>query len=320
MSTTSAARRPVLEAASSSDESDDDDDQSDVEQAPLIKSIDDLPSDDSVSLDDDDDNSDDDDGPPVSAFNDDRNYNNGISLSEKMERHKEAGVFTLQQKRDRRSAALVKAKEQLKQNVDKEKRKKSKNAPTEVSSKRKDHFLRGAPQLNSAGIGVEIGAHRYKSRDPRMSSMSGHLQEDHFDHHYGFLQDMRTDEITAVQRRLKARKVDGKKGQKLRQKLGLTALNAPSVEDDQEHLLSLKQQQAQYARNQVDRAAKQAVKRKIRDEVETGQRGVYFVKRAEQKKMELEARFDELDKLGTLDKVMARKLKKNKSKDSSFMR
>ena len=196
-------------------------------------------------------------------INDDSNAK-GLSLSEKLERKNQDGiVYTLKQRRDRRIAAIAKAKACLKQNkkgnaastrsaeqqhqhnspavgIDRN-AKKSKHAPTEVSSKRKDYFNRGAPQeLNSAGIGIEIGAHRYKPRDPPMSSMSGRLQEDHFEHHYGFLQDLRQQEIDAAQRRIKARGVQGKKGQRLRQKLGLTTENAPSLEDDQQKLLTLK--------------------------------------------------------------------------------
>jgi ribosomal RNA-processing protein 36 len=92
------------------------------------------------------------------------------------------------------------------------------------------------------------------------------------------------------------------------------------LEDDQQQLLTLKQQMAQFEKNQVDRAAKQSVKRKIREEVESGQRCAYFIKRAEKKKMELEARFEELSKRGDLMKIMAKKRKKNKSKDASLMK
>ena len=55
MSNSKAALQPLEEASSSSDDNDDFDDESEVEEAPLIKSLDDLPSDDSVSLDSDDD-------------------------------------------------------------------------------------------------------------------------------------------------------------------------------------------------------------------------------------------------------------------------
>mmetsp|Transcript_22738 Transcript_22738/g.37642 ORF Transcript_22738/g.37642 Transcript_22738/m.37642 type:complete len:317 (-) Transcript_22738:24-974(-) len=310
-----------LEAASSGDESSD----SEEESAPLIRSLDDLPSDDSVSLEDDGDeeDSDDEDNDRKVASKD--ADDDDVPLSERLERDQERGMSrrVQNQRRDRKAAALVKAKKQLKQaQIQQQKgenKKRSKHAPTQASSKRSEFFKRGAPQLNSAGIGVEIGAHRYKARDPRMSSMSGRLNEDHFEHHYGFLEDLRKEEITALQRRSQARKVSGKKGQKLRQKLGLTAANATTVEQDQEQLLMLKQQQAQYQRNQVDRTAKRSVKRKLREEVETGQRGAYFVKRKDLKRMELEAKYDELSKRGGVDRMLEKRRKKNKSKDSSLM-
>jgi hypothetical protein len=76
------------------------------------------------------------------------------------------------------------------------KRKRSKHAPTEMSSKRRDYFSRGKPDLNSSGIGVSIGANRYKPRDPRMVSLSGHLDADMFEKRYDFL-----DEVSAMYKR-----------------------------------------------------------------------------------------------------------------------
>ena len=69
------------------------------------------------------------------------------------------------------------------------KRKKSKHAPTEMSSKRRDFYSRKT-DLNSSGIGVSIGANKYKPRDPRMVSLSGHLDDDLFEKRYGFLDEV----------------------------------------------------------------------------------------------------------------------------------
>lgn len=70
------------------------------------------------------------------------------------------------------------------------KRKKSKHAPTEMSSKRRDFYSRKT-DLNSSGIGISIGANKYKPRDPRMVSLSGHLDADLFEKRYGFLDEVR---------------------------------------------------------------------------------------------------------------------------------
>ena len=69
------------------------------------------------------------------------------------------------------------------------KRKKSKHAPTVMSSKRRDFYSRKA-DLNSSGIGISIGANKYKPRDPRMISLSGHLDNDLFEKRYGFLDEV----------------------------------------------------------------------------------------------------------------------------------
>ena len=69
------------------------------------------------------------------------------------------------------------------------KSKKSKHAPTEMSSKRRDFYSRKT-DLNSSGIGVSIGANKYKPRDPRMVSLSGHLDADLFEKRYGFLDEV----------------------------------------------------------------------------------------------------------------------------------
>jgi ribosomal RNA-processing protein 36 len=327
------------------DEEDEDEDESQLnndarrEKTNAIETFDDLPSDDSVSLSDssdgEDDGEDDDEEDEEDQNDDDFMKGNeevkGISLEEKLKRKDKEAVFHLKQRRDRRTAALEKAKEQLRQHKmlsdstksDKtsksEVSKRSKHAPTEMSSKRKDFFKRGAPILNSAGIGVELGAHRYKPRDPRMCTMSGHLQEDHFEHHYAFLDDLRKKEIEVLQRRIDARKLAGRKGQKLRKKLGLTGDDATAIDEDQDKLRTLKQQITEIEKYRLDRSVKRGVKRKIKEEIETGKRGISFVKRSELKRLELEAKYEALSKQGNLEKILARKRKKNKTKDAVRM-
>ena len=109
-------------------------------------------------------------------------------------------------------------------------RKKSKHRPTEASSKRSDYYARGAPNLNSSGLGVAVGANRYKPRDPRMQSLSGHFDATLFDHKYEFLEKVQEDEIKQLKKRLVARKKSGRSGLKARRKLGLTQPGAGSLE------------------------------------------------------------------------------------------
>ncbi|KAL9189134.1 hypothetical protein ACHAXT_011624 [Thalassiosira profunda] len=201
------------------------------------------------------------------------------------------------------------------------KRKKSKHAPTEMSSKRKDYFARGRPDLNSSGIGVSIGANKYKARDPRMVSLSGHLDADVFEKRYGFLDEVQDKEIEQLKRRVNAWKTSGKKGQKARQKLGLTQ-GGGSLDDDQEELTRLLQERAERKKAHVLRAAKQSVKQKIRKDVASGKRGAYYPKRSELKRMEAEAKFEEIRKRGgddAVEKAIAKRRKKNLSKAAKQM-
>lgn len=203
------------------------------------------------------------------------------------------------------------------------KKKKNKNKPTEVSSKRADFFGRGARRLNESGLGVDIGAHRYKPMDPRASNLSGHFDEDRFENNYEFLEEMRNKEIGQVRKRIAAHKATGNKGNRMRRKQQITQADgshSSTLEDDVARLKGLTETRANLERRKVDRAAKQSVKRKIREDVESGKSGAYFLKRKEKKRLELGARFEEIRKRGgekAVEKVLAKKRQKNKSRDAS---
>ena len=199
--------------------------------------------------------------------------------------------------------------------------KKSKHAPTEVSSKRSDFYGRRR-NLNESGIGVDIGAHRYKPRDPRVSSLSGHLDEDHFERNYAFLNEIRDKEVEQLKKRIEARKTTGKKGNKKRRKLGL--IGEGSIEEDMEKLKQLQQQKADSERKQIERDAKRSVKKRLQEQVQAGQRSAsHFLKRREMKALYAEAKFDEIRKRGgdqAVEKALAKRRKKNKSRDARGFR
>jgi ribosomal RNA-processing protein 36 len=201
-------------------------------------------------------------------------------------------------------------------------KKKSKHAPTEMSSKRQDYFARGRPDLNSSGIGVSIGANRYRSRDPRTESLSGHLDVDAFDKRYEFLITMQETEIDILKQRVNAWKTSGKKGQKIRRKLGMNNSMGSSLEHDQEELTRLLQERAERTRANIVRTAKRSVKDKLKANVATGKHGAYYPKRSELRKMETEAKFEELRKRGgesAVDAVIAKRRKKNLAKEAKSM-
>lgn len=166
---------------------------------------------------------------------------------------------------------------------------------------------------------MEIGAKRYRPMDPRTSSLSGHLNEEQFETNYEFLQEMRDKEIALLKKQIAARKQTGKKGKRQRHKLNVSADG--SLEEDEERLKKLKQEKADFERRRVERAAKKAVKKKIQNDVAEGKSGVYFLKRKEKKKLEFEAKMEELRKRGghkAVEKALARRRQKAKSRDAGI--
>jgi len=341
-------------------DNDDDDDSSDDNDAHHVSNFDDLPTDDSEMESDSDDDSDGDDNNDSSNLHHDdedlplaervakraqlgRRYHD----SNTEDRDEDGGKKRLLERKNRAitlaSERLRKARkgsrnhsdsssvpsssdddssveESTSNNGGQKKKKKSKHAPTEMSSKRRDFFARGRPDLNSSGIGVSVGANKYKPRDPRMVSLSGHLDDDVFEKRYGFLDEVQEAEIDKLKKRINAWKTTGKKGQKARKKLGLTQ-GSNAFESDQEELTRLLQERAERKKASLVRAAKRSVKQKIRADVASG-KGVYYPKRSELRKMELEAKFEEIRKRGgdeAVDKAIAKRRKKNVAKSHKLM-
>jgi ribosomal RNA-processing protein 36 len=344
------------------DDDDDGDDSSDDNEEHHVSNFDDLPTDDSEMESDSDDDSDEDDNNESANVHDDddeedlplaervakraqlgRRYND----SNREDRDDDGGKKRLLERKNR---AITLASERLRKarkgsnasdsssvpssssdddsSVEEatsnkggqKKKKKSKHAPTEMSSKRRDFFARGRPDLNSSGIGVSVGANKYKPRDPRMVSLSGHLDDDVFEKRYGFLDEVQEAEIDKLKKRISAWKTTGKKGQKARKKLGLTQGNN-TFENDQEELTRLLQERAERKKASLVRAAKRSVTQKIRADVASG-KGVYYPKRSELRKMELEAKFEEIRKRGgdeAVDKAIAKRRKKNVAKSHKLM-
>mmetsp|Transcript_1338 Transcript_1338/g.1586 ORF Transcript_1338/g.1586 Transcript_1338/m.1586 type:complete len:358 (+) Transcript_1338:79-1152(+) len=318
----------------------DSDSSAEEEETELKHEFDDLPSEDSC-LDEDSDDSDDDESEEEEEEN--------LSLAERVHARKYNGV---ERKGETRAGKKSKARALAQQRLSEMKRKrnqkfsgksesddedgndsdassieeaptkkKSKYLPTVASSSRKAYFQRGAPELNSSGIGVEIGANKYKARDPRMQSLSGYYDENVFQKRYAFLEDMQDEEIDTLKKKCKAWKMTGRKGQKMRKKLGLTGGDS-TAEEDQEELKRLIQERASRKASKIAREAKSAVKKRLREDVAAGKRGAYYLKKRDMKKLELEARFDQLRKSGgdgAVNKVLAKRRKKKMGKDSGLM-
>ena len=203
-------------------------------------------------------------------------------------------------------------------------KKPSKHRPTEASSKRKDFFAQ-RPQVTAAvGTGIDLGAHLYKARDPRQSSLSGHFDANDFDNRYSFIHTMREQEIKELQTRIRAHQTSGQAGNRLRKRMKMRT-SPEALKEDKEKLRNLMAEHKQTERNQLERAAQQRVKREIRDKVANGQSGAYFLKRRERKELVAKAKLEEWDKRKKsgsggphqhMDKALEKKRKRNKSRDA----
>jgi ribosomal RNA-processing protein 36 len=212
------------------------------------------------------------------------------------------------------------------------KKKKSKHAPVEVSSKQIDFYERGGrtANLGASGLNAEVLGlqDRYKSRDPRMSEMVTSKSSIYkAEQDYAFLDEKVEDEITLYKKRLKARKLKGSGGQRARKQLGIGGsgeeVDQQQAESDKEHLQQLTQQRAERVRTQSQRAAKFAIKQTVSTQVaEHGAKAVFYPKKRDQKDQLLAATYDELRKRGgnrAVDKALAKKRQKNAQKDHRNM-
>ena len=196
-----------------------------------------------------------------------------------------------------------------------QKKKVSKNRPTESSSKRAD-FYNNRASLNESGIGVELGAHKYKPNDPRGSNLVGHFNEEQFSHNFSFLRELQQQEIGQIKKRIAARQATGRNGQKKRKALGIAGEG--SLVDDKARLKELKQKFADEERHMIDVAAQRAVKKQLRDKSAAIGKPIY-AKRNELKRMTYEAKLDEVRKRRgdkAVEKIVTKRRKRIKSRDS----
>jgi ribosomal RNA-processing protein 36 len=333
--------RHVAQPGDSSDDSSSGNDSEEEE----VHDFDELPSEDSCLEDDSDEEEDDDDNSNSENEYETDNHDVDLSLEQRLEmKRTNGGNRYAKDRASKKRKALAIAQERLavmKQKKDTQgqsdseesdsepeeeesnikRKKRSKNVPTVASSTRRDFYKRGAPDLNSSGIGVEIGAHKYKARDPRMQSLSGHFDQNVFEKRYEFLEKIQDEEIQRLKERSKAWKTGGRKGRKLRKKMGLRG-DAESAEADEAELARLIQERSARTEDKMLRMAKGTVKKKIRNDVAAGKRGAFYLKKREMKKLELEAKFEQLRKQGgdsAVQKALAKRRKKKMGKDSSFM-
>uniref|UniRef100_A0AAV1U4N1 rRNA biogenesis protein RRP36 n=1 Tax=Peronospora matthiolae TaxID=2874970 RepID=A0AAV1U4N1_9STRA len=165
----------------------------------------------------------------------------------------------------------------------------NKNQPLELSSKRAVGRFRQV---------VEVKTKR--ALDPRFEAQSGRLNEDLFSKSYAFLDEYKLNELQQLKRQLKKTKSVAKK-------------------DELKHEIALRQQEMieKQKRDKIQSALTKR-KREEREAVASG-KGAFYLKRKDTKTLELQAKFQDLQETGRLSKFMAKKRKKNASKDHRWL-
>ncbi|DBA00965.1 TPA: hypothetical protein N0F65_006226 [Lagenidium giganteum] len=169
------------------------------------------------------------------------------------------------------------------------KRRANKNCPLELTSKRAVGRFRQVVEVK-----------KKKFIDPRFDSMCGRLNEDLYNKSYAFLDEYKEQELAEMKRQLKMAKSKTRK-------------------EELKHEINLRSQELGEKKKQEKiRAALLKRKREEREAVASG-KGAFYLKRKDKKKIELQAKFQDLQETGRLSKFMAKKRKKNANKDHRWL-
>ncbi|KAG9338068.1 hypothetical protein JZ751_027144 [Albula glossodonta] len=161
----------------------------------------------------------------------------------------------------------------------------NRNRPMEISAKKRVPFLRQVVPVKKPVL-----------RDPRFDDLSGEYKPEIFEKTYSFIHDIKKKEKKVVEKRLRKAKTAKKKEQ-------LEMLLKRMVNQEKAH-----------ERQQQQREKELELKRKQREMVGQGQRP-FFLKKSEQRKLELADRYSELKKSGKLENFLSKKRKRNAAKD-----
>ncbi|TMW63615.1 hypothetical protein Poli38472_002556 [Pythium oligandrum] len=169
------------------------------------------------------------------------------------------------------------------------KRRANKNCPLEITSKRAVSRHRQAVEVK-----------KKKTVDPRFESTAGRLNEDLFGKSYAFLDEYKQSELQDMKKQMKRAKSKTRK-EELKQEINLRA-----------------QDLAEKQKKEKIKTALSKRKREEREAVASG-KSAFYLKRKDKKKVELHAKFKDLQETGKLSKFMAKKRKKNASKDHRWL-
>ncbi|GAB5372055.1 hypothetical protein AAMO2058_001632900 [Amorphochlora amoebiformis] len=164
-----------------------------------------------------------------------------------------------------------------------------KNAPEELSSKKPVSRFRQIMQRK-----------KFKPRDPRFDENCGALNPKMFRKAYSFVDDIKSEELRVMNKMMK----------KTRSKNNKSALK----DAINKHKQAKKMQELK----EKEREIRQEWEQKEREMVGNGKKQ-YFLKKSDVKKIMLAEKYLQLKKEGRLDKAMAKRRKKNASKDHRWM-
>ncbi|RLN21243.1 hypothetical protein BBO99_00009345 [Phytophthora kernoviae] len=168
-------------------------------------------------------------------------------------------------------------------------RRANKNQPLELSSKRAVGRFRNVVEVK-----------KRKVLDPRFEAQSGRLNEDLFNKTYAFLDDYKQRELQELKQQLKKTK-------------------SVTEKEELKHEIALRSQEMkEKQKQQMIQGALTKRKREEREAVASG-KNPFYLKRKDKKKVELQAKFQDLQETGRLSKFMAKKRKKNASKDHRWL-
>ncbi|XP_060711491.1 ribosomal RNA processing protein 36 homolog [Hemiscyllium ocellatum] len=154
-----------------------------------------------------------------------------------------------------------------------------------MSSKRPVPYLRKVLPVN-----------RKLRRDPRFDDLSGEFKAEIYDKTYSFLTELRHEEKTAIRKKLKK-------------------VKDPEQQEELRALLQrMTQQDEAQTRRQKQSEWLQEFRQEQRERVQQGKRP-YFLKKSEQRKLELAEKYLALKKTGKLERFLGRKRKRNAEKD-----
>eukprot|EP01134_Creolimax_fragrantissima_P004966 CFRG4966T1 len=165
----------------------------------------------------------------------------------------------------------------------------SKNAPRETSSKQTVTRLRKVVDVKLA-----------KARDPRFDDLSGTYNSDLWQKAYGFIDEYRAEELAQLQVELRKEKDLSKR------------------EEIQSLIEKMKQADNQKRREQARSALKSMARKSEAKAVAQG-KVPFYLKKSEQKRLDLVAKFNHLKDKGELDKYLEKRRKKNTSKDHRYV-